>query len=1011
MRNLRVVNLSMKTLAINMLAWSALSTPATAQSFDYPAGSPSLFNGGQATAQNGMETSVPSAATVDRQPEFQSPNFRQPAYQASAPQNSAKPSMFTKLFSRRPKSSTPTFASPYPSEPSSAVAATVQAYDTQRSVYIDPAQANQTNHVVVQASDPLENVKGYQPIHGNAQVQRVNFDQYANKGLQSILESSSNEPIKPAVDRTTSSLSQDAFVATPVANPVPVATPVPKVLPSENTASLVVPPVAKVAQSITLPRDAFKEEFEKAYQYINPSPQPPKKSDTRIAQSQDRTRELQFEDFAPIESRETDSRETDSRETSNSEFSTEDQSMIAPPEFISPQASEQSPNAEAPAFDPQNFDGRFDTLPTNPSSDQNNEPEIASPQADVDSALPETPSGTNDFSDDFGSLDEWEPPKPSTNMTQKSLEEDLAELSKPLLSPVDQVAVENDTASSPLPSATVLSNDESPVWWKQEVTQPLHPSNQAVPIDSNGLVFAAIQNSPRIQAVSQNPLIRELQVVEADAEFDPVRFVRSQFQDRVDPVGNVLDVGVNSNALFLKENIWTAEAGINRKLRTGADLEVSQQLGFQNSNSQNFQPQDQGTATLALNVTQPLLRGRGRYYNQAQILIAQSTGGVAWEVFQKELQEELEGVVTAYWQLYLDRSIYLQRKRNVERGQVILDRLNGRRELDSLPAQISRARSSVLTRKTELANAFRNVRNAETEIRRRVADRNWMASQSLELLPAELPTVANVGWELDQVVQTALNHRPEIRESMRRIKISGVQRDVSENELLPELSFLFGTYVSALQGESDVFGAFGDQFGEVTPGYSFGLEYELPRRNRAARSRFQQRHLQFKRLQAELEEVIQNVIAESQISLRRINSAIETLAAAEEAIVAARADLRQNETRWESFALVEGDIAEGVTPTTVLDQLLDSQERLAQTEIVYAQAEQELKVAEVALQRSMGTLLMHQQVNYDRQVVSDTPSVRLQKQSAPSQQPSAAVYDQPIYSEDVQSGPKPYVIE
>ena len=77
--------------------------------------------------------------------------------------------------------------------------------------------------------------------------------------------------------------------------------------------------------------------------------------------------------------------------------------------------------------------------------------------------------------------------------------------------------------------------------------------------------------------------------------------------------------------------------------------------------------------------------------------------------------------------------------------------------------------------------------------------------------------------------------------------------------------------------------------------------------------------------------------------------------------------------------MVEGDIAEGVNPTTILDQLLDSQERLSQSEVVYAQAEQELKVAEVALQRAMGTLLMHQQVSYNRNVVGDTPKVHIHK--------------------------------
>ena len=172
--------------------------------------------------------------------------------------------------------------------------------------------------------------------------------------------------------------------------------------------------------------------------------------------------------------------------------------------------------------------------------------------------------------------------------------------------------------------------------------------------------------------------------------------------------------------------------------------------------------------------TQPLLRGRGRYVNQAQILIAQSSGSAAWDTFKIDLQEELEGVVSAYWDLYLQRSIFLQKKRNVERGQVMLDRLMGRKGLDSLPAQIARAKSAVLTRRTELANAFRDVRNAETEIRRRVADKNWQASQSIELLPMEMPFAQSSGLELEQVVYTALENRPEIAEAIRRIRIAGV---------------------------------------------------------------------------------------------------------------------------------------------------------------------------------------------------------------------------------------------
>ena len=1020
MRILRVVNISIKTLAINLVAVSALSTSAIAQSFDYPANSPTLFNRG--TTQPPAPSPRPPAPSPQPSSPMGFSGGQLPSMHEIHRDISSGPSGFSKLFSRKSKPEQPVFESAF----QNTAAANIPSYSTGESVSID----NYAQQLLNRHQNQVNRAGGYEPTNQKNQLQRAAFNQFEGNKPHSILERFDTPRGAPTTPPAVNS----------VVPPAPANfNPATSTRLEKKPQAIVAEPAAKVAKRVSIPDNAFEQEFEKAYRYINQSDPKNKNGATRIAKADGSFAELSIEGLS------TEQR----RQELLSDFEPNNSLDIDTPDFISPSQSEQSPNASAPDFAPLQSSEDFETFPTdsvpevtpdftpsgsagsserslNTESDftPNNPMEIGTlpftPPAQskdfdtlpTDSAPDVTPEVTvytlsapaktsersliealkaneieGDFEDSLGDVDQWQPPKPSNNQDwqppkpsadKKSLEEDLAELSKPFIRP-NASGSKSRAPESVVSSSSFHPYDQSPIWWKQQVIQPLHPENQAFPINSNGLVFAALQNSPRIQAVSKNPLIRELQVVEADAEFDPVRFVRSQWQDRVDPVGNSLTIGDDSTIQFLKENIWTGEAGIRRRTRTGADVTVSQQLGFQNSNSLNFVPQDQGTATLALNVTQPLLRGRGRAFNQAQILIAQSTGGVAWEVFQQELQEELEGVVAAYWQLYLERSIYLQRKRNVERGQIILDRLNGRRELDSLPSQIARARSSVQTRKTELANAFRNVRNAETEIRRRVADRNWMASQRLELLPEELPSVQNLGWGLDQVVKTALNNRPEIRESIRRIKIAGVQRDVSENELLPELSLLVGTYVSALQGDSDVFGAFGDQFGDVTPGYSFGLEYELPRFNRAARSRFQQRHLQLKRLQNELEEVIQNVIAESQIALRRTTSAIETLVAAEQAIVAARADLTQNETRWESFALVEGDIAEGVNPTTVLDQLLDSQERLSQSEIVYAQAEQELKVAEVALQRAMGTLLMHQQVSYNRNVVGDTPKVHIHK--------------------------------
>ena len=524
------------------------------------------------------------------------------------------------------------------------------------------------------------------------------------------------------------------------------------------------------------------------------------------------------------------------------------------------------------------------------------------------------------------------------------------------------------------PAAAKEVRDESLIWWKKEIQTATIPGGALQSVETNGLVFFMLKRSPRLRAVSQNPLIREQRITEAEAEFDPVSFLQSQFQDRVDPVGDNLSI-TNDGTNFLDDQIWTADLGVRRKTTTGATVELNQRLGFRNSNSAFFNPQDQGTAALSLNVTQPLMRGRGKYFNQSQILIAQAATNASWDTLAIELQDEIQSVVDAYWRLYFDRCVFLQKQMNVKRAQAVLEKLEGRAELDSLPSQIARARSAVLSRNTELANARRDIRNSETDIRRLTADSDWAASQMIELLPVELPDLTIPIVDLEQVIVTAINNRPEIAEALKRSKIAAIQTDISVNELMPELSLLLGTYVSALQGDSQLGDAFVDQFGGVKPGYSVGVEFEMPIRNRAARSRLTQRKLQMNLIKAEIQETLQNVIAESQIARRRVESAKETLVAATEAIHAAQLDLEQSEGRWESFALVEGDIMDGQTPTIVLDQLLDSQTRLVEAEFVYSQAEMELKIAEIALQRTMGTLLTHESVNYQRGCKDNTPAV------------------------------------
>lgn len=517
-----------------------------------------------------------------------------------------------------------------------------------------------------------------------------------------------------------------------------------------------------------------------------------------------------------------------------------------------------------------------------------------------------------------------------------------------------------DRFSAPPPAHASESRAPAPAtagrgpWWRAAVAAPMLGNGDGSRIDVPSLVALGLHASPQIQAISLTPLIREAETGIAQAQFDPGLFARTLYDDRTDPVGNTLTTG---GLPFLKDNIWTGQAGFRQKLYTGGNIEMQQKLGFQNSNSRFFSPQDQGTATLSINFNQPLMRGRGQVYNRSQIFLAEIATGAARDELNAKLQDELTNIVSAYWSLYAARAQLLQRRRNLELGREVLQRLEGRAQYDALPIQLTQARAAVANRETALANAIRDVQVAESEIRRLTGGTDWMRAHEIELLTIEEPVDDPEGMALQTAVTTALERRPELRQATRKVKAAAVRSQVTANELLPDLKLLFSTYVAALEGDSGIERAFVRQFSGSTPGYAAGFSYDFPWRNRAAINRNRQAELEYRRSQYELEQVTVNLIADVQQAWYRLGSARTRLQSALIAQETAEAELDRNMQRWESAAWVEGDWSDGQTQSLILDQLLASQQKLFEAERIVVESELELKLAQINLKRASGTLL------------------------------------------------------
>ncbi len=517
-------------------------------------------------------------------------------------------------------------------------------------------------------------------------------------------------------------------------------------------------------------------------------------------------------------------------------------------------------------------------------------------------------------------------------------------------------------------------------WWDTFIGQPLRHSSQPRPVSITSLINAALQYSSRIRVLSDSPLIRDTAIIEADAEFDWTAFMETSWNDIDEPVGSTLTTG--GPPRFSNE-FFDYEIGGRRKNLFGGQFEASQQYGYERSNSVFFVPNDQGTSRLTLSYSQPLLRNAGRVVNTSTILLTQIQSGIARDEFSRDLQDHLLEVTQAYWNLYLDRGALLQRQRLYKRGKLILSDLEVREGLDAVANQIVRARAAVATRRSNLYRAAASVKNAEGRLRTLVNAPGLGIVDEFELTPLDFPATYAIPINLHDAFQAAVRHRPEIRQSLKEIKASALRLDVTKNELLPILDVVLDTYVNGLRGSSQIGGSFVDQFGDGAPSYSAGLRFEVPIRNRAARARFQRRALELRQFQHQFRNTVQVLQLEVEIAVRDTLTAYREIAAKLQSMRAAESEVDFLTHRWE---LMPG---EDRSTSLILEDLLTAQDRLAQQEFDYLDAQVQYNISLVNLKKATGTLLQFEQIQLGKTKIDGIPQLELMRNQPMARRASA----------------------
>ena len=483
----------------------------------------------------------------------------------------------------------------------------------------------------------------------------------------------------------------------------------------------------------------------------------------------------------------------------------------------------------------------------------------------------------------------------------------------------------------------------------------LGQQQSVVGISLEQAIRLAVENNLELRFARLEPIISEMQTIQAEAAFDWIFFTSLQYTEIDQQIQDRATSGVNLSAEFNQnqEIAWTL--GVRRQLPTGGQLQLQQQYTYGDSDQGNFilAPNPSNTLNFALQFDQPLLRGFGRDVGLAQVRLNRNAERDSIAELRGELISTVLETERAYWLLSQAYRDLLILRRLQDRGEEVFNRVYQRRLIDAAPPQIFSALSRVEDRKGNVIAAQNVLRRRSDQLKRLLNDPSLPMSGEALLIPLDGPADEAVSYSVLDAYTTALQNRPEVDRAILSIDSATIRRQVAENNTLPQLDLRTQVRLNAL--EDDIRTAYDTALEARFIDIVVGLFFEQPIGNRGAEALARQRLVEREQAMISLRNTVQGIALEIRSQLDNMvtnyrlieQRRIARLAAAE----TLRALIVQNET-------IQGFSIER------LEVELNRQEGLAQAERAEVEALVNYQISIAELNAATGTNLERNQIEF-----------------------------------------------
>lgn len=320
------------------------------------------------------------------------------------------------------------------------------------------------------------------------------------------------------------------------------------------------------------------------------------------------------------------------------------------------------------------------------------------------------------------------------------------------------------------------------------------------PISLREAIALALANNKDIEVARQNVRLAEFDLEAARGAYDP-RIGSTSYYERVEtPVASFLSGGANGAVTQTDFTGTLRFEGLTPKLGGGYRIDFSSIRLTTDNQFVALNPQY--PTALTFNYTQPVWRGLRFDQYRRQIEIAKKNLSLTDAQFRQRAIETITAVQRAYWDLvFALRNLQIQRdavrdaRQQLEHNKrLVAEGLLAPIDVVAAEAQVSGFEQSVYT-------ALDDVNRAENALKLLIAEDSLSPIWSVALVPTDAVDLDPPRIGLEEAIRTALNERPELKQSDVAQEINEVDRRFYREQTKPQVDLIASYGVTGLAGD------------------------------------------------------------------------------------------------------------------------------------------------------------------------------------------------------------------